>query len=71
MSEELFIKAKYIHHDITLLQNIKRELDQNHWVGFDSPAGGEGVFHSKEMQDDLKNFIEFELEKARKLLEEL
>ena len=71
MSEELFIKARNINHDITLLQNIKFEQDKNHWVGFTTPAGGEGTFWSEEMQVDLKNFIESELEKARKLLEQL
>lgn len=71
MTQEMFNKANNIHHDIKILENIKDEKDLNHWVGFTTPAGGEGTFWSEEMQVDLKNFIESELEKARKLLEEL
>lgn len=71
MTQELFNKANFINHDITVLENIKCEKDQNHWIAFHTPAGDEDDFWSDEMQTDLKNFIESELEKARKLFEEL
>ena len=71
MTQELFNKANNISHDINVLQNIKFEQDKNHWVGFCTPAGKEDSFWNREMQVDLKNFIDSELEKAQKLLEEL
>lgn len=71
MTRELFNKANSINHDINVLQNIKFEQDKNHWVGFRTPAGEEDSFWSRELQVDLKNFINSELEKAQKLFEEV
>ena len=71
MTREMFNKVNFINHDIEVLQNIKSEQDRNHWVGFYTPSGEEDSFWSSEMQDDLKNFIDSELEKAQKLFEEI
>lgn len=71
MTEEIFNKATHIDHDITVLKNIKHEQDKRHWVGFRTPAGEESSFWDNEIQDDFKNFINSELEKAQRLLQEL
>ena len=71
MTREIFDKATHIDHDIVVLKNIKFEQDKNHWVGFRTPSGEESSFWDSEIQDDFKNFIDFELEKAQKLLQEL
>lgn len=71
MTREIFDKAKCIDHDITVLKNIKFEQDQNHWVGFDTPSGTESSFSDSTIWNDFKYFIDTELVKAQKLLEEL
>ena len=71
MTEEVFNKATHIDHDITVLTHIKFEQDKRHWVGFRIPSGEERSFWDSEIQDDFKNFINSELEKAQKLLREL
>lgn len=71
MTEEIFNKATHIDHDITVLKNIKQEQDKRHWVGFRTPFGEESSFWDSEIQDDFKNFINSELEKAQRLLQEL
>lgn len=71
MTQEIFDKATRIDHDITVLKNIKFEQDQRHWVAFCTPSDGESSFWDSEIQDDFKNFINSELEKAQKLLQEL
>lgn len=71
MTQEIFNKATHIDHDITVLNNIKNEQDKGHWVGFRTPSGEESSFWDSEIQDDFQNFINSELEKARKLLQEL
>jgi len=57
MTQEIFNKATHIDHDITVLKNIKFEEESSFW--------------DSEIQDDFKNFIDSELEKAQKLLREL
>lgn len=71
MTQEIFNKATHIDHDIAVLKNIKFEQDKRHWVGFRTPLGEESSFWDSEIQDDFKNFINSELEKAQKLLQEL
>lgn len=71
MTREIFNKATNIDHDITVLNNIKYEQDKRHWVGFRTPSGEESSFWDSEIQDNFKNFINSELEKAQKLLQEL
>ena len=71
MTQEIFDKATYINHDITILKNIKFEQDRRHWVEFRTPSGEESSFWDSEIQDDFRNFIDSELEKAQKLLQEL
>ncbi len=71
MTREIFDKAKRIDHDITVLKNIKFEQDKNHWVGFDTPSGTESSFLDSVIYNDFKDFINTELVKAQKLLEEL
>ena len=71
MTQEIFNKATHIDHDITVLKNIKFEQDKRHWVGFRTPSGEESSFWDSEIQDDFKNFIDSELERAQKILQEL
>ena len=71
MTQEIFNKATHIDHDITVLKNIKFEQDKNHWVGFRTPLSEEDSFWDSDIKDDFKNFINSELEKAQKLLQEL
>lgn len=74
MTREIFNKATHIDHDITVLKNIKFEQDRRNWVGFRTfrtPTGEESSFWDSEIQDDFRNFIDSELEKAQKLLQEL
>lgn len=71
MTREIFNKATRIDHDITVLNNIKFEQDNKHWVGFRTPLGEEEPFWDSEIKDDFKNFIISELEKAQKSLQEL
>ena len=71
MTQEILNKATHIDHDITVLKNIKSEQDKNHWIGFRTPSGEEYLFWDSEILDDFKNFINSELEKAQKLLQEL
>lgn len=71
MTEEIFNKATHIDHDITVLKNIKFEQDKRHWVGFRTPSGDESSFWDSEIQNDFKDFINSELEKAQRLLQKL
>ena len=71
MTQEIFYKAKDINHDITILKNIKCEQDKSHWVSFSTPLRDEEPFWDSEIKNDFKNFINSELEKAQKLLQEL
>lgn len=71
MTRGLFNQANNLNHDITVLENIKYEKDKNHWIAFYTPNGEEDSFWCRELQVDLKNFIEEELKKAQKLFDEI
>lgn len=72
MTKGTYEKAYHLHHDLTILENIKFEQDKRHWVGFRTP-GNETIdsFWESELQDDFREFIIKEIEKANKMLEEL
>lgn len=71
MTQEIFNKATHIDHDITVLKNIKFEQDKRLGRISYSVRYEESSFWDSEIQDDFKNFINSELEKAQKLLREL
>lgn len=82
MTQEIFNKAANIDHDITvlknILKNIKFEQDKrlgriSYSVRYEESSfwDSEIQFLDREIQDDFKNFINSELEKAQKLLREL
>ena len=72
MTKETYEKAYRLDHDLTILKEIKFEQDKRHWVGFRAPSDERiDSFWESELQDDFKEFIIREIEKARKMLEEL
>ena len=72
MTRETYEKAHNLDHDLTVLKDIKFEQDKNYWVGFRTPRNEiiDGFWES-ELQDDFREFIIREIEKANKMLEEL
>lgn len=72
MTRETYEKAGHIDHDISVLNDIKFEQDKQHWVGFRSPGLDKiDSFWTSEIIDDFKKFVNDEIEKAEKMLEEL
>ena len=71
MTRETYEKAYRLDHDLTVLKDIKLEQDRNHWVGFRAPNQEINSFWESELQDDFREFITREIEKANKMLEEL
>ena len=72
MTRETYEKAYHLHHDLTILKDIKSEQDKNHWIAFRTPSDETiSSFWDSELQDDLQEFIIREIEKVNKMLEEL
>ena len=75
MTRETLEKASDLDHDIKILDEIKDHQTKQHWVGFRVPYGSSEEklddFYSDEINNAFKEFVETQLERATKLLDEL
>lgn len=73
MTNEKLNKGSNLSHDIQVLTAIQDTMNKNHWVEFvraECPRESEGL-NSEVLYADFKDFINQELEKAKKLFAEL
>ena len=71
MTKETFEKAKDIMADIQSLKNIESEYENNHWVSFYGAVVREQPITNGILRNDLEKFIDDEIAKLEKELEEL
>lgn len=71
MTKETFEKAKDIMADIQSLKNIKSEYENNHWVSFYVAEVREQPVTNGILRNDLEKFVDDEIAKLEKELEEL
>ncbi len=73
MTNEKLNKGNDLLHDMQVLTAIQETMNKNHWVEFvraECPTESEGL-NSDVLYADFKDFVNQELEKAKKLFEEL
>ena len=73
MTKEKLEEGNDLLHDMKLLTEIKDTMSQKHWVAFvraEFPKETE-CLNSDVLYADFKEFVNQELEKAKKLFEEL
>ena len=71
MTRKTFEKAKDIINDIQALKNIKYEYKSRHWVSFYGAEVKEQPITNGILRKDLEKFIDDEIIKLEKELEEL
>ena len=71
MTRETFDIARNILADIESLKNIKCEYEARHWVSFYGAALKEQPISNGTLRADLEKFIDDEIVKLEKELEEL
>lgn len=75
MTQEILEKANHLKHDIEILAELKDHQTKQHWVGFRVPNGSLEYklddFYSDEIYKAFGEFVETQLERATKLLDEL
>ena len=73
MNKEKLDEGNNLLHDIQVLTAIQDTMNKKHWVEFiraEFPTESEGL-NSEVLYADFKDFVNQELEKAKKLFEEL
>lgn len=73
MTKEKLEEGNNLLHDMQVLTGIQETMNKNHWVEFvraEFPRESESL-NSDVLYADFKDFVEQELEKAKKLFEEL
>lgn len=73
MTKEKLDAGNNLLHDMQVLTAIQDTMNKNHWVEFvraECPAEYEGL-NSDVLYADFKDFVDQELEKAKKLFAEL
>ena len=73
MTKEKLDEGNDLLHDMKLLTEIQDTISKNHWVAFvraEYPTGSV-TLNSGVLYADFKDFVDQELEKLKKLFEEL
>lgn len=73
MTREELNLAKDLEHDIDMLKEIQKTMEENHWVAFTTAEKSvrEENFYCDYLIDSFKKFVDEKLLDARKKLEEL